>query len=798
MNTLITLIVLAVVLFHGATATAQIVITSTARGVQLHWSADTLAKRTYLVYRRLATDRSFPTQPLARINSASCADVTTALQQDTLLRSIVRPVVARRGGQRTPEATAQELCDVLQGNVGTQAYQLLVRIARAHYRLAALIGSYHEDRTATLGTTYVYDVRYLDNNGVEVSLSKGRLISIKAGDMQPLPAPAGISAYPTDGAIQIAWTPSVFAAPIMVELWRSTNANDWSNAVVVETIGSRTDTTVNGEILPSTKLSYLDYGTGDGLVNGTSYYYRLRFHAAGDRRSDYAPTISAKPRDTTAPSTPQQLSAAELPLTRAAILRWNRSFYDMAGRPETMGEYHVYRMPTTVESVSDAQRIAIVRHTDVDTAQNMMVYVDRTAPYDSCRDVSVAYRVVAVDAAGNTSYASAPFVIVLRDDVPPQKVKSITSQSTSSEINIVWPANTDCAVMRYNIYRAYCDYGTWLPCPDETHEQEITSYIDVKSKQGGRGQRQRRQTDVQAATCGGPFALIGSVEHKDGVQTLSFTDRTIPRQSPLCYAYIVSAVDSSGNQSVRLPIPDPVLDQVICANLIDVIPPHPAAINNLSLGDQRITVVASTPSQQDLAGFYVYRTADSTQPFQFIKAMYYDGQSGTYVPSDERLTRQDNPVSCDVIPLGTIGPYMQCSYVDEDVIDRTVYYYKVTTVDRNGNQSPLDSTGDIATFTYGRRVQSVLRINSVLPSTNGGNLEIDVDVQQQLKPVIGFALYRSTTEDGEYLQVGQTETFEPLPDYSARRGRPYWYRVMVIYADHTYSDLTPPVQGILP
>jgi hypothetical protein len=386
------------------------------------------------------------------------------------------------------------------------------------------------------------------------------------------------------------------------------------------------------------------------------------------------------------------------------------------------------------------------------------------------------------------------------DRVPPERAKEVQWQSTSETITLTWQANTDCNIHRYNIYRSLCDYGSWVPCAMDSNDATVMQYIETSSKSGAAGTVGRTtRSNAEEATCGGPFVLVGYVDHRDGVSTFSFTDRTIPEGSPLCYAYVVSVEDSAGNQSVSMPLPDPVRDRVLCANLIDIVSPLPGHITGIVPAENAMTISAMTAPVQDLAGFYLYRRSDSAQPYVFMQARIYDVKSRSFITLDEKLPRQrDVPSICDVIPLGAFRDGMQVEFLDDSLVDKLPYWYKVIVVDRNGNESSLDSAVDVSSFTYGRRLQPRLRIQSIQQTPEGGSLRIAIDTAGSYKTISGYAVYRSNTENGEYQQIDMTRSDPFIIDSSARRGRKYWYKAMVIFDDATYSDLSPGVEGILP
>lgn len=790
---------LAVLVSLCTMAPAQVSITTTSNGrVQLHWMPDTNVRRTFLVYRRGYTDATYPREPLMRVSVATCQQITDALKADTSLAALVRSVVVTTPAPMTEQVLAARICDVLRGDVTTSTYRLLARIAKHHYKLAALMGSYVEDGSTRAQTQYTYDVRIVVNFGEEMSIMGASSSLITAGQASAIATPGNVAAEPMDGAAQILWSQPLTGAPYIVYLERSLSQQNWQRATVTEVIGVITPESINGVQQIGSVVSTIDDYDGRGLQGGRQYFYRVRFQGAGQANGQYSQIVSVRPYDSTAPATPQQISAEETPGQHVRV-RWNRVYLDTKGRPELVSSYRVYRMSSTSASVRQAELIATVQVSVQDTATRMYDVLDARPPYDSCRNVSVSYFVRAVDGSSNESMQSATTSTILRDIIPPERIKEFTTSSLNWYIDLNWRSNGDCGVKQFNIYRALCDFGKWYPCPSDGYENATSTYIGAITKSTASPRTMLTGADSTTPTCGGPFMLVGTVKHDERVSIYSFRDNTVPSGSPLCYAYMISVQDSSGNQSVAFPIPNPALDRVVCAALSDHTPPMAASITDVVIGDNSARIEVTTAPVQDLAGYHLYRRLDSTKSYEFRSALIYNTITGKFAQSATKHEgNSTTPVSCDVIPLDATRQLMRGAFDDDSLMDHTRYYYAVTTVDRHGNESSLQVAHDISTFTFGRSLLPEVRINSIQPSSDGGSLEVQMSTVGRGKNVARYVLYRATSEQGTYQQIGNAQTTGLVTDDSARRSRVYWYKAMVVFDDRTYSNLSAPVRGELP
>ncbi|MGN6325271.1 pectinesterase family protein [Pseudolysinimonas sp.] len=208
-----------------------------------------------------------------------------------------------------------------------------------------------------------------------------------------------------------------------------------------------------------------------GLVNGSTYTWAVvALDAVGNRAG--ATTVTATPADTTPPAAPTGLSGVAA--DGKAILSWTANAEsDLAG-------YNVYRDGTKITSAP----LAAASFTDTGLVNG----------------TSYAYRVTAVDTAGNESAPSSSAAVVPApgDNVPPAVPTGVSTVLGRNAVTVHWTAVGDADLAGYDVYRA---------------------------------------------SGSSTAALIGSV----GAAGTSFTDPTVAIGTT--YSYTVVSKDGSGNAS---------------------------------------------------------------------------------------------------------------------------------------------------------------------------------------------------------------------------------------------------------
>lgn len=137
--------------------------------------------------------------------------------------------------------------------------------------------------------------------------------------------------------------------------------------------------------------------------------------------------------DTVAPSMPQNVVSALN--GEDAEVSWDAST-DNVG----VANYVVYRSDDAGFTVDETNKVGEVTDT---------TFVDTTVPFGT-----TYYRVVAVDAAGNRSAASAAAEVTVLDQEAPSVPQDVTATVTDSTVALSWPPSTDnVAVTGYAVHR---------------------------------------------------------------------------------------------------------------------------------------------------------------------------------------------------------------------------------------------------------------------------------------------------------------------------------------------------------
>ena len=386
------------------------------------------------------------------------------------------------------------------------------------------------------GRAYRYDVAALDAAG-HVSETATVTVTPKAGaDVTAPGAPPAFVATAGDRQVALTWD----APGDDVGVTRYVVTRD-GNPVAYQEGRTYTDT---------------------GLANGTAYHYGVvAYDAAGNASAPS--TATATPADTIAPSTPSGLTAT--PADGQVSLVWNAAT-DNVG----VTGYRVYRDGALVASPTEAY----------------------FADTGLANGVSHGYTVVAVDAAGNTSAATAPVnatpaIPAGSDSTPPSAPQNLHGTAGTSQAALTWTASTDdVGVVGYRVYRDNVQVGS--PAGPSFTDTGLTNGVTYAYKvaavdaggnvSGFSATVTVKPTDTTPPSVPGGLALAkNAAQHSitfswtaatDNVGVVryrvwrngqligqptgtSITDVDLSNQAT--YSYTVAAVDAAGNVSAQAP-----------------------------------------------------------------------------------------------------------------------------------------------------------------------------------------------------------------------------------------------------
>ncbi|MHA1973179.1 MAG: fibronectin type III domain-containing protein, partial [Candidatus Hodarchaeales archaeon] len=333
----------------------------------------------------------------------------------------------------------------------------------------------------------------------------------------------------------------------------------------------------------TTTNSYSD----TGLSESTTYSYEVSATDTSGNEGLKSIAASATTIDETAPSQVTGLSATAISGSQID-LTWN------ANSETDLDHYNVYRDSVLIGTTTSTS------YSDTGLADG----------------TTYVYEVSAVDLTGNEGLKSASASATTFDTTPPAQVTGLTaSAASSSQIDLVWNANSESDLDYYNIYRdgvliatatstSYSDTGL----TSETTYTYQVSAVDLSGNEG------LKSTTVSATTFDvTPPALVTGLTasaisasqidltwnansetdldyynvYRDGVLIAttvgtSYSDTGLADGTT--YVYEVSAIDTSGNEGLK--------SVSASATTFDITPP--AQVTGL-------TAVAVSGSQIDLA-----------------------------------------------------------------------------------------------------------------------------------------------------------------------------------------------------
>ena len=384
------------------------------------------------------------------------------------------------------------------------------------------------------------------------------------------------------------------------------------------------------------------------------------------------------------------------------------------------------------------------------------------------------YRIDCTDNHDNTSDLSSAASGYVSDITPPDIPQDVTAEGHMQYIRISWKLNSEPDIESYAIYRSLCHRGQWLT-PPEQKEMGIDC---------------------------GPFVLLAEVSHEDARELAEvhgkpfFDDYTVPLGSPLCYAYWVKARDKSQNLSGDWPVPNSVdeLPLVVCQRLRDETPPPPPIPTTVQARDNAVFLEWIAAPSQDLAVFHVYRSEQESADYKWIGGITVEEPPTPPAEITEPF-RPSAPVGCDKIPLVPHEGMNSGTFIDKTPNPKKIYWYKITSVDQNGNENKLDKSVPYSTFTFKSSGPPQPSIVLIKKSTSECGLEISWTPTFDRDHHLGFVVFRSSTEPGIYRQISPIVQGNFYLDATVNENVTYWYKVLAFDKDGRPSKLSMPQKG---
>lgn len=395
------------------------------------------------------------------------------------------------------------------------------------------------DGTAAAGQNYYYMVRAYD--GAEESADSNQVGPVQAVDNIAPAAPTAVDAIdkPNDNgkSVLVTWTPSTDEPG-------GGGSDDVTRYYIYRSVVAGATGSSIGFVAAGIDL-YEDKDTG--LVNGTTYYYRVRAYD-GTNESANSNQASAAPIDNTAPAAPSAPGAVDHPNDPGGAIdvTWAKSADDGTGARDVV-QYRIYRTETPGVYADPAVTTAAAGATSA---------VDLSATIGT----AFYYTVRAYDGTQESSASTEVGPVTSRDNRPVQTPGNVVVSDVDPDQGTALTATWDHS----------------LDAPGQGGRDIVTTYR------------------IYRRLVGGSFQNIGSVAVAG---PLTFTDTTCSKLSS--YEYTVRAytgTEESANANIYGPV-----------SPIDNIAPQPVTnvvvVDTPSDNGSSITVTWTRSPDDDGAGF---------------------------------------------------------------------------------------------------------------------------------------------------------------------------------------------------
>ncbi len=259
------------------------------------------------------------------------------------------------------------------------------------------------------GQTYYFRI-----TAVDVALNQSAFsneVTVTPGDVTPPAAPQNLAATAGDSMITLTWRPNTEADFAVYRIFA--------------------DTTAGPTVLVDSTLSILDTTyRHDGLVNGTTYFFRIVAVDNAQNSSGYSNEVSSVPVNINPPAPPQNLTATAL--DGSVQLSW---------RVNHEGDFLRYRLygGTSANPTSPIDSSAV----RTDTTRVISGLVNGQTYF---------FRVTAVDVALNQSAYSNEVSSVPSGNPAPFAPQNLAAVPADSQVTLTWDANAEADFLRYRIY----------------------------------------------------------------------------------------------------------------------------------------------------------------------------------------------------------------------------------------------------------------------------------------------------------------------------------------------------------
>ncbi len=742
------------------------------------------------IYRKTALMEAFPRSPInpEPITIMTDCDMVTEIitrgsEEWNILSNLAWPAARPKGGNdpifnhgNLIRRGAFSPCVLTTLDSKSELWEQVQFLARRFHTISVVLGQAYIDSKLIAGNNYIYEFRAV-SHGSESVLATNKIVV--AGSSIPLPAPTNIQVTAGDSEVLITWddVENAFGYDVYRKYVPHGTPEKINDAPVMAVINQN----LEGDSISAT-MGIVDYHRWDetgmplthevegspvaGPVNGMHYKYQV-VALDGLEQPGTASGFSATviPEDTTAPGLPGDMSVESVGETLK--ITWSKVFKDKLGRLEIDGisGYNIYRY----ESYNDTIPLKLNTSLIAQPFATEVEFIDSDPTIISYYgEVEYYYRIDCTDIHGNKGEKSSTVSGFVPDTYAPDLPEKTSAEGFQEFIRAFWNLNSEPDIYSYEIYRSLCHLGEWLD-PRQQEKLNISS---------------------------GDFVLVGEITHQEAEEISAvygqpyWDDYTVPAGSPLCYAYWIKARDNSQNLSGQWPYPSiKEIPLIVCQRLRDETPPPPPIMTALQARDNAIYLEWISAPSQDLGVFHIYRSLKENTDYAWVGGITVEEPPATpieltapYMPAA--------PCSCDVIPLVAHEGMNAGSFYDKKVDPKKVYYYKVVSVDQNGNESKLEESIPYSTYTFKISGPAQPQITNITSLTDSCGLLLEWTPEFDPAKHLGYVVFRSSSQNGIYRQISPLITTSSFNDISINKGVYYWYKVQSLDPDGRPSRLS--------
>ena len=521
------------------------------------------------VYRKAAAAPSYPATPL---NSAPLQPLTScpAIQAIIPVGSEEWNLLASSltDDPNDPMSPPFDPCAVSTVAKGTAKYARLQLLARASFRIAVVIGQGLIDTTVVAGQSFNYQLRGVAADGTETG-AIGSDVTLVAGTPAALPPPAPITSHPGDRQVLIVFGDVPGAAGFIVR--RGTNPAGPFVRVNERTFTARFQHDLDGNLLAPggtyfngfVDFQHWDLGGNpiphvvqgnpvNGPDNGVTYYYQVASVDLLQQAGAFsAPAVAATPLDKTPPATPTEVTIAADEVLGNLLITWVKVERDVLGHVDPgVANYRVFRYETSQDVAAPNVQVALVPHVSGGTTTMTR---DRRGPQSPVR---LRREDLVVSRRSRRRHGERRQPLRRRIGSPRRTSRRRSLRPASRPKGSKITSRSDGTRTTSPISPAIRSTGA-----------SATSAIGSRARRRREPDKPGREGHDQPGgapkpepppePCSGPFVLIATltkVEAQTRAATrpdgkVFFDDFTVPLGSPLCYAYLIKAIDTSLNMS---------------------------------------------------------------------------------------------------------------------------------------------------------------------------------------------------------------------------------------------------------